>query len=230
MEPIHSRLESRPAISAGFTLVELMVVLAIISVITSVVLSSQSTFNKTLVLANTAYDIALTLRSVQTYGLGSRAAGSTASTGYGLHFERAVSGSQYSFTFFADTFPGPSASNCHGLSRNDPNAPDTKPGDCVYDPARDQKVVAYTLGNRVTVSEFCARNGSWSCAVSNGGTLSSLDIVFARPNPEPLITVNSSPSTVYTAACLKVTSPQGGSHFVSVAASGQIVASAASCP
>ena len=53
----------------------MMVVLAIIVTITGVTLTSQTSFNKTLVLANTAYDIALTLRSSQTYGLGSRAFG-----------------------------------------------------------------------------------------------------------------------------------------------------------
>ena len=54
--------------SSGFTLVEMVVVLAIITVISGVVLSDQTSFNKTLVLANTAYDIALTVRSVETFG------------------------------------------------------------------------------------------------------------------------------------------------------------------
>ena len=51
-------------LSKGFTLIELLIVLAIIATVTTIALSSQSNFNKTLILANTAYDIALTLRSV----------------------------------------------------------------------------------------------------------------------------------------------------------------------
>lgn len=218
----------------GFTLIELLVVLAIIVVITSVVFTSQSTFNKTLVLANTAYDVALTLRSVQTYGLGSRAAGNAASIGYGLHFQTAVQGSPYSFTFFADTSPSPDLSNCHGLPVGGAGAPDAKSGDCVYTAGQDQSVIAYTLGNGITVNDFCARNISWSCTYPHDGYvggLSSLDIVFARPNPKPFITVNGSSGTVYTAACLAIKSPHGDAqHFISVSASGQIVASATSCP
>lgn len=211
---------------------ELMVVLAIIVIITSVVLTSQNSFNKTLILANTAYDIALTLRSAQTYGLSSRAAGAAASAGYGLHFQTSPAGL---FTLFADTYPGASVSSvCHPTS--DASAPDAKPGNCSYESAQGEKVVDYKLGNGITVSDFCAYSlGSWSCTYAHsgaGGGLSSLDIVFARPNPDPFMSVNGSYSIIapVTAACIAVTSPQGGAHFVSVAASGQIVANALSCP
>ena len=81
-----------------------MVVLTIIVVITTVVVASQSSFNKTLILVNTAYDIALTLRSAETYGLGSRAFGGVVNAGYGLNFQ---SGTPQSFTLFADTYPAP---------------------------------------------------------------------------------------------------------------------------
>ncbi len=206
-----------------------MVVLAIIMVITSVVLTSQSSFNKTLILANTAYDIALTLRSAQTYGLSSRAAGAAASAGYGLSFQKARPGF---FTLFADIYPAASVSSvCHPTS--DASAPDAKPGDCAYESAQGEKVVEYALGNGITVSDFCAYTfGSWSCANSYGQSLFSLDIVFARPNPDPFMSVNGSYSAIspVTAACIAITSPQGGAHFISIASSGQIVANALSCP
>lgn len=196
------------SLSKGFTLVELMVVLAIIVIITSVVLTSQSSFNKTLILSNTAYDIALTLRSVETYGLGSRALGTTVNAGYGLHFDGGTSGS---FILFADTWP---IASC--------DRPDCKPGDNVYTSGADSLVQTYTLGNRMTISDFCALSGgSWSCG------LSSLDIVFSRPNPDALISANG---LSYSSACITVTSPQGGMKYVSIAASGQINADASSCP
>ena len=54
-----------------------MVVLAIVTSITAIVFTSQNSFNKTLILANTAYDIALTFRSAATYGLGGRTIGNS---------------------------------------------------------------------------------------------------------------------------------------------------------
>src|SRR5678810_853508 len=116
--------------SRGFSLIELLVVLAIITIITAVVISSQSAFNKTLVLQNTAYDVALTLRFAETYALGSRARELTVNTGYGLHF---TTGTPDSFAFFADVFPSPDANNCHGLPSGGVGAPNAIAGNCIYD-------------------------------------------------------------------------------------------------
>lgn len=194
-----------------------MVVLAIMVVIMSIVLTNQSSFNKTLILANTAYDIALTLRSAETYGLSSRASAVSTNTGYGIHFQ---SGTQGSFVFFADTSPVPSCST-----------PDCKPGDYIYMSGSDVLVQTYVLGNRMVIQDFCAESsGSWSC--SSTGALSSLDIVFSRPNPDARMSKNGSYSVLFpvTRSCLTLASPQGGSRFVSVSASGAITANAPSCP
>lgn len=205
------------SLNRGFTLVELMVVLTIVTIITMVVLTSQSSFNKTLILANTSYDIALTLRSAQTYGISGRAIGGTVNAGYGLHFQNGATGT---FVFFADIFP---AASC--------DAPDCKPGNKVYENVSDAIVQSYALGNGMTISDFCAKSGgSWSCASSGG--ITSLDIVFARPNPDSFMSVNGLYSVAFpvTAACLTISSPQGGSQYISVMASGQINADAPSCP
>lgn len=220
----------------GFTLVELMVVLAIIVVITSVTVTSQSSFNKSLILANTAYDVALTLRSAQTYGLSSRARGAMANVGYGLHFQGAPA---KTFTFFADSWPPIEGSGlCHTPPANDPTGPDAKPGNCAYDsdPDHAELVTSYDLGNGMTIGDFCAYSlGRWRCTYAHGdadGGLQSLDIVFARPNPDPFMSKDGSYSEAFpvTAACITFVSPQGGARHISVTASGQIVANAASCP
>jgi prepilin-type N-terminal cleavage/methylation domain-containing protein len=204
----------------GFTLIELLVVFAIIVSIMGVVFTSQGSFNKTFTLTNTAYDVALSLRGAQTYGLGSRAVGTTVNAGYGLHFE---SSTPASFSFFADTSPVASCST-----------PDCKPGNYVYTAGSDALVRTYTLGNGITLTDFCAYTSSWTCATAHGGYaggLSSLDVVFARPNPDPFMSVNGSYSQVLpaTAACLTLSSSLG-SRYVSVSSAGQISASAASCP
>lgn len=226
MEPIYFRRGLALSLSKGFTLIELMVVLAIIAVVMSIVLSSQSTFNKTLTLANTAYDIALTIRYAETYGLGSRAIGTITRAGYGVHFQNT---SKNSFTLFADVYPAPSISSvCHPTA--DPSMPDARPGNCAYDSSRGEGITDYVLGNGITISKFCSYAiGNWSC--SDDG-LTSLDIVFARPNANPFISVNGSYSASFpiTAACLTISSPQGGLRFVSVASSGQITANTSSCP
>jgi len=194
-----------------------MVVLAIIVTLSTVVLASQSSFNKTLILSNTAYDIALSLRSAQTYGLSSRASNASTNAGYGLHLQ---SGAPGSFILFSDTAPAASCST--------PNCP---PGDHAYGSGSDVLVQTYELGNGMTIRDFCAQSsGSWSCAASGG--LTSLDIVFARPNPDAFMSKNGSYSALFpvTAACITVSSPQGASRFISVGSAGQIIANAASDP
>ena len=223
--------------SSGFTLIELLVVLAIITVIMGIVFSSQSSFNKTLILTNTAYDIALTLRDAESYGLGSRAAtGGVSNAGYGVDFQSASPGQ---FTFFADTYPAPSASGsaCHPNLSGDASSPTALPGDCTYEPSTtqnpnfDQKVTSYTLGNGITVSDFCIPDagGNEFCKVHNG--LTWLDVVFSRPNPSAFIRAGvGSFIDVGSSACITLTSPQGGFRYVSIASSGEITANAASCP
>jgi len=219
--------------SAGFTLIELMVVFAIITVITSVVFTNQSTFNKTLILSNTAYDIALTLRSTQTYGLSSRAAGSAANVGYGIHLSNTV---HNSFLVFADTAPTGSPGTLFCSVASSAGAPDCKPGDGIYtsggaDSDVLSSVQTYNLNNGIKVSDFCAYPsvGSGSCAVAGG--LTALDIVFSRPNPNAIIRGSNGGSyTAYSSACITVSSQSNTNRYISIAASGQIVANAPQCP
>jgi prepilin-type N-terminal cleavage/methylation domain-containing protein len=214
---------------SGFTLIELLVVLGIITVITAVTITSQASFDKTLVLSNTAYDIGLAIRSAENFGLGSRAVGSIGNAGYGVHFDK---NTKNYFILFADIYPpvGDPGPFCH-QSIGDPNGPGAIPGNCIYTASQDARINSFLLGNGITVSNFCAGfNTTWYCASS--GDIDTLDIVFARPNAAASINVDgllSSPP-IYTNACITATSPQGTSRYISVALSGQITANASSCP
>jgi hypothetical protein len=209
-----------------------MVVLAIIVVITSVVFTNQSTFNKTLILSNTAYDIALTLRSTQTYGLSSRAAGTATNVGYGIHLSNVV---HNSFIVFADTAPEGSSGTLFCLASS-AGAPDCKPGDGIYtssgtDSDAPSAVQTYNLNNGIKVSDFCAYSSSGIGSCSLAGGLTALDIVFTRPNPNTVIKGSNGVSyTVYSSACITISSQQGDTKkYIFIAASGQIVANASPC-
>lgn len=73
----------------GFTLVEILAVLAIFVIVTLIVLVGSSHFNNTILLTNLAYDVALTVTRAQSYGTDVRQFGTgtdSFSTNYGVHF------------------------------------------------------------------------------------------------------------------------------------------------
>jgi prepilin-type N-terminal cleavage/methylation domain-containing protein len=165
----------------GFTLIEMLVVLAIISIITAIAVSGQSTFNKSLILTDTAYRVAFSARQAQSYGLASRKYGaSTSNPGYGLHFASATPGS---YIFFADISNAltPFPSTC---PLGTPGTPSAKPGNCRFDNA-DGKVSTFTFDRGFHVSSFCGKIGATTYCSTD--VLSSLDVVFSRPNTSTTI-------------------------------------------
>ncbi len=205
----------------GFTLLEMLVVLAIIMVVTLVAITSQNSFNKTLILSNTAFDIALSIRSAAAYGLGSRGVSlgtANANAPYGLNF---VTNTPTSYTLFADTMPNA----CAG------QLPNCRIGNGVYTASSDIRIESYSLNNGIRVSDMCVVSGSTKlCANSGQGIgITSLDITFSRPNSDPIITANGASSPIYSSACIALTSPQGGFRYISVGTSGTIATTVTSC-
>ena len=93
--------------SKGFTLIELLVTLSLFVVLTTIVIFSQSKFNGSILLTNLAYDVALTVRQAQSYGVNVREVASDTSTGfkhaYGVHFDIA---NDKEFILFSDSVGG----------------------------------------------------------------------------------------------------------------------------
>src|SRR3954470_14945717 len=75
----------------GFTLVELLVSIGIFTVITSMAVYSHAQFNGSVLLTNLAYEIGLSVRQAQFYGISVRQnAASSFDSGYGVHFDLAT--------------------------------------------------------------------------------------------------------------------------------------------
>ena len=85
--------------SGGFTLVEMMVVIAIMLIITGVVLSNLPNFRDRLSLDLIAQEVAITIRQAQVFGSGTRTSGANAFPSYGVYFDTAHSDN---FILFAD--------------------------------------------------------------------------------------------------------------------------------
>lgn len=187
----------------GFTLVEMLVVLFIITVITAVVINGQSNYNKSLLLTDTTYGVALSGREAQSFGLASRKFGNVQNPGYGLHFSSATPGMYTLFADTANTLTPPA--NC---PLGTPGTPEQKPGNCRFD-AADGVVSSYAFSRGFTVSKLCGKTGLTRYCSTDAAPLSTLDLVFTRPNTSTTISglVNGSALTTFDCAEITISDP-----------------------
>ena len=71
----------------GFTLVEMVVTVAIFAIISTVVIVRNAKFDDEVLLNNLAYDIALSVRQAQQYGINVRVSQGISDRPYGIYFE-----------------------------------------------------------------------------------------------------------------------------------------------
>jgi len=157
----------------GFTLIELMVSLAIFAFMTAFLLAKYGTFNQSTLVTNLAYDAALTIRSAQSYGLNvlgtvSNSSTCTGQTGYsagnpcfyypyGVYFALSTPNQ---FILFADI-----------------------DGTGKYDSGTSGELIStYNMNHGYTIKSICAGTLT-SCTPLS----SSLNITFKRPNPDAII-------------------------------------------
>jgi prepilin-type N-terminal cleavage/methylation domain-containing protein len=213
----------------GFTVVELIVVIAIIIILTAVVLNGQKDFNRSLTITDSAYTIALSLREAQTFGLSSRAVGAVNNAGYGARFSTATPGS---YILFADlqqvqAQPAWCPTTHSGLA-------DDKPGNCLFDNAAET-VQTFSFGRGFYISKICGytRPPTKTLKCSTDSTpLTSIDMVFLRPNTDSVITGVIGGSTVQLDdASIYLSAPNGeGVRAVCVSYAGQISVASTTCP
>lgn len=170
MEPTrHNSVAS--AAARGFTLVEMIVVVAIIGIITTIAVAGQGSFNRSMVLTETAYTVAFSIREAQALGVSSRIFGTIQNAGYGVHF---ATGRDTSYDLFADIVPvaagnTQNATLCPGHSTG--TGPEAKPGNCRLDNATEV-VRTYSFNNGFRILKFCGREsgGTLRCSDLGGNT------------------------------------------------------------
>ncbi len=178
----------------GFTVLELIVSLAIFAMMTALVLSKYGNFNQGILLTNLAYDVALTIRNAQSYGLNVKSttrSGSDFNKPYGVYFDtNSTLQANTKIIFYADY-----------------NSSST------YD-AGDAIIQTTTITRGSTVSRVCV-----NACVSPDPT--KLDIVFKRPDPNAYIRVGGS-STNSSSARITLKAIDNTTKVVVVNSTGQV--------
>jgi prepilin-type N-terminal cleavage/methylation domain-containing protein len=113
----------------GFTLVEMVVTVAIFAILSTIVIARNASFDNEVLLNNLAYDIALSIRQAQQYGINVRVAQGQFDSPYGIHFEADSS----TYVMFVDS--------------NDNGAYDGQ--------ASGELLEVFTLGRGATIRAIC---------------------------------------------------------------------------
>jgi len=178
----------------AFSLIELIVAVGILALISTIVLANHTKFNGSVLLGSLAYDIGLSIREAQVFGVSVRQYNNDFQLGYGVYFE---AGQAYSL--FAD------------VNR-----------DRVYD-SEDSIIRSYGLQKGFVIQKFCgitSENISY-CSTDASDPITHLSVVFLRPEPDAFISSNKV-GILYSRGTITVMSPGGETRTVDVASTGQI--------
>lgn len=195
----------------GFTLIEMLMVLAIFTILTAVVMFNYGQFNSQTIMTNMAYEVALTTRQAQVYSLGVRG-GDNADFDkrYGIFINLA---NNKDFIFFRD---------------------EDESGSCEEDdiycsvcPIGGECLNKYTLTRDIYIDKICVSSTGNepidSSGVCNEDPVSDIAITFERPNPDGVFKSKTSgaPSGIKSVAIVLKTK-FGNQRAVVVQNSGQI--------
>ena len=205
-----SRIRGLPVrgTQTGFSLVELLLVVSIFVIISTVVIASYNKFNSRTLLNSLAYDIALTLREAQVYAfsvleeslIGGGSTGFTA--GYGMYFEKAEDSA---YIFFADV-------DENGFYDKDVG------GTFCSNECLEQ----FTLRG-YTVSDVCGKlagSGDAHCFSYSTNSIEEMSVTFVRPDPDAYFKSDCTGDT-YSEIAIEVSSIDA-KRYVKVATTGQI--------
>ncbi len=192
-----NRLFSTTSRIQGFTLVELLVSISIFTLITTMAVLNHNQFNSSVVLTNLSYEIGLSIRQAQFYGISVKQASNAVTanfdSGYGIHFDL---NNPKTYLLFEDVKP-------EGGSI-----------DHVYDEGTDVSTEIFNIGKGNRISRICL--DTIDC------TKTVVDISFVRPNPDAYIKAPGSIGSTYNKAEICVSSIDSVYRKVVVESTGQI--------
>ncbi|MDP3645696.1 MAG: prepilin-type N-terminal cleavage/methylation domain-containing protein [bacterium] len=198
----------------GFTIIEMLVVVGIIVVVTATVLANNAKFGGTILLQNLAFDIALSTREAQIYGLSVQKFRSSFTSPFGVHFD-INGGNNKTYTVFADAI---------GVENGHYDCPNP------LDKPTCELVQSTTITRGFHISDLCVTpiSGTEDCNAT------VLDVVYKHPEPDAYIRICTTPAqcstTLNQRARVVVTSPRGDSTNICIEINGQIsVHSGAAC-
>ena len=193
----HSHSSSNPRrLARGFTLIELMAVVAIMTILTAVLLLQQQKFDSSTLLRSLAYSVALSVRQAQVYGTSVRQFDATAngfSYNYGVYFAQGDANNYY---LFADV-------NNDGIYQD--------PG---------EKVQQFKIGSGYAIKDFCGVIDSSHQDCVSGGAINRLTVYFKRPDPDAKFTTNVGSN--YCGAYIVLSGPGTNTRTVKITSTGQI--------
>lgn len=216
----------------GFALVELLVALAIFGIVTTFVLLAYRKVNNELRTTSLAYEVALSFREAQSYGVSVRAeqAGKLISeeldSAYGLHFEQKSeqdSQSKNYYVLFVDKKRDKETKFGGETLRYDGSE---DASGCIS--AEDSECVSiFKIGEGNFIKKFCGvklDGGIEECNTSTNFPITELDVSFQRPNPDAIIETNLSyrEPNRYKGAKIYLNSGQDIGRTVEVGTAGQI--------
>ena len=191
---------------AGFTFVELLISMAIVTFIMSVVLYNYGVFNDNLALSSAGQEMVIAVRQAQTYGLNVKevsVGGGHFSSAYGIYFY--PSGEPTNYYIFADT---------NGNQRYDTG---TGCGS-----GNTECIERLTLRNGVIMSGICDINN----ACPPPGGVRRMNATYLRPNPDADIrfktNINAPSGGPQQTGKIILTSPKGKTLIVTIENSGQV--------
>ena len=204
-------IKTIPKLILGFTVIELIITVSIVSIIMTVILFNYGTFTDNLALSSAAQEVAIAIRQAQTYGLNVKevSVGSGQFTCYGVYFDPTDSSTNKRYVLFADKI-----------------LPGLFCGDKKYDPTVDCGAIGTEC-----IEQFNFRNGVIISSIdsSSCGPISSartLDVIFTRPNPDADINFfnNGGNAVCQTELNGKVilTSPKGKTITINIENTGQV--------
>ena len=149
---------SSASLQLGFSLVEVIVTLSIVTIITTLVMFRYGSFNSAVLLKNQAYEIALDIREAQVFAISVRGNTSQFREEYGVYFSLAANENKQ-YVFWQDI------------------GADSNPQ---YDDSSEE-INTTNLDNRFSVVGICLDDAPSPCSPN------TVSISFARPNFDAVI-------------------------------------------